>query len=161
MRSLPLYTAMFVCVSVSQLGLDKTCRGCVDNAEARVAPGSTVQVYSSWWTVYLCSFTTGPSKVCVLNMCTHCLLPHCGDFLSRETTSDAEKFPLVSRWGWAEGLLLFWLFNGASLNIYLRFQTLEVTSDSLINVQEPRTIPSERNGMRVMVAMDMLHSPLM
>ena len=76
MRSLSLYTAMFVCVC----GLQKSCRGCVDKPEARVAPGSTVQVYSSWWTVYLCSSTTGPSKVCVLYMCTHCLLPRCGDF---------------------------------------------------------------------------------
>jgi hypothetical protein len=43
----------------------------------RVAPGSTVQMYSSWWTVYLCSSATGPSKVYI---CTHCLLPRCGDF---------------------------------------------------------------------------------
>ena len=44
-----------------------------------MAPGSTVQVYNSLGTVYLC--TKGLSKVCVLYMCTHCLLPRCGDFL--------------------------------------------------------------------------------
>ena len=32
------------------------------------------------FTKYLFSSTIGPSKVCVLCVCTHCLLPHCGDF---------------------------------------------------------------------------------
>jgi hypothetical protein len=66
--------------NVCLYGLHKSWRGFVDNTEARVAPGSTVQMCSSWWTVYLCSSATGPSKVCVLDMCTHCLLPRCGDF---------------------------------------------------------------------------------
>jgi hypothetical protein len=65
-----------------KIGFYKSRRGCVDNAEARVAPGSTVQVqvYSSWLTVYLCTSKTGLSKVCVLYMCAHCLLPQYSDF---------------------------------------------------------------------------------
>ena len=54
--------------------------GCVDNTEARVAPGYTVQVYSSWWTVYLCNCKTGKSKVCMLYMCMHGLLPRFSGF---------------------------------------------------------------------------------
>ena len=52
--------------NVCVYGLDKSCRGCVNNTDPRVAPGSTVQVYSSWWTVYLCSSKNGPGIVCVL-----------------------------------------------------------------------------------------------
>ena len=46
------------------------------HTEAILAPVSPVEVYRDYWSADMYSNTSGPSIVCVLNMCTHCLIPH-------------------------------------------------------------------------------------